>query len=83
MSTPPRIACEITDYQNKRLKEMLEYGETKKVLSSMIDSLIKAYDKFGKVAVYALITGDLDMFDFSQLKPAKREKADGTDNLTE
>ena len=57
----PRISCEITEDQAKALNEMLDYGEQKRLFSSLIDGVIHKYEKHGKAAIYAIMAGRADL----------------------
>jgi len=57
----PRLSVELTDKQQKMLDEMCDHGERIRLIHSLLDGVIAAYERFGKIAVYVVLAGKADI----------------------
>ena len=72
-----KLTTDITEEQYQELQEILDHGEQKRLISSLINAVIKVHKKFGKIAIYAIISGNLDVLKLSELDGKVKEVGDG------
>lgn len=75
--TRTRLVVDIPPEDYERLSKILEHGESKRLFTEVVKSLLSAYDKFGKVVFYSIMSGSSD---FLKVATKQMEEADGDNN---
>jgi hypothetical protein len=60
----PRLAFDLNGDQYFKLRKILEHGEGKILFGVIVDALLKAHDKHGKIAIYAIMSKQVDFMKF-------------------
>lgn len=60
--SPPRLSIEITEEQERRLSEIFEHGDRRKIFIVMIDDFIELYDHFGRTAILMMLERRISYF---------------------
>lgn len=59
--SPRRLTIDITPEQYKALNIIFDYGERKIYFDAVINATINIFNKVGKMGIYALISGNVDV----------------------
>lgn len=60
---PPRLTIEINQDQAYALNSIFEHGERKLYFTAVIDATIDIYKRFGKEALYLMMSGQVNLME--------------------